>query len=441
MDKDQKEFHRSRRKEFSRLIGKDSIAIIFGSTHQSKSYDGDFDFKQYKNFYYLTGFTEPNAALVMAPSGMQLKIEEKQRKANEVLYVQKKDSLMETWTGRRLGYNKVKQELGIEEGKINFDIKTALGSKFLATYRKLYVNLSELIKLNGEMNELVTQFLNNLNIISANVEVIDASFLLGKMRSVKVPYEIKMIKKACDISAESYNQTLKMIRPGLNEYQVQSSLEFNYKFNGSRENAYYPIVAGGENACILHYDSNDQVLKNGDLLLVDSGAEYNYYCSDITRTFPVNGKFTKEQKIIYDIVLKANKECIKKIRPGVRYTELKDLSDRVLADGLFKAGLLKNKKDIKTYSLHGVGHHIGLDTHDAVTSGKTLSEDNDKLKPGNVLTIEPGLYFPFNTKGIPVKFQGMGVRIEDDVLVTRNGNENLTGAVPKETADIEKAMQ
>ncbi len=191
-----------------------------------------------------------------------------------------------------------------------------------------------------------------------------------------------------------------MIKPGVNEYQVQANLEYNYKFNGSQDVAYRPIVAGGDNACILHYDRNDQVLKNGELLLIDSGAEYDYYCCDITRTFPVNGKFSEEQKIIYNIVLKANKECIKKIKPGVKLSALSDLSEKILAEGLIKAGILKDRKDIKKYSLHGVGHHIGLDTHDAVSSSKKLYEDNDILREGNVITIEPGLYFPVGTKGI-----------------------------------------
>ena len=440
MDKVQKEFHKSRRKEFSKLIGRDSIAIIFGSTHQNKSFDGDFDFKQFKNFYYLTGFTEPNAAFIIAPSSIKTRNDEGAKAASEILFVQKKDPLMETWNGKRLGFDKVRHELGIEGAKENFDLKSTLSSISFSKFRKLYINFSEVIKINGEMNEIITQFINKLNTISSDVEIIDASYLIGKMRGVKTAYEIKMIKKACDISTVSYIETLKMIKPGLNEYHVQASLEYHYKYNGSRENAYAPIVAGGDNACTLHYESNDQALKNGDMLLIDSGAEYNYYCSDVTRTFPVNGKFSAGQKLIYDIVLKANKECIKKIRPGVGYSELRNFSDKILADGLFNAGVLKNKKDIRKYSLHGVGHHIGLDTHDAVTSGKTALEDNDKLKQGNVLTIEPGLYFPQNTKGIPVKYHGMGIRIEDDILVTRDGSENLTKAVPKESIEIERAM-
>lgn len=334
----------------------------------------------------------------------------------------------------------MRAELGIENGEINTNLKNVLGRKVLEKYSRLYINFSELIKIAGEMKIIVNDFLNHLNIVAAHIEIIDAAYLLGKMRAVKTHFEIKQLQRACDITVKSYIETMKMIKPGINEHQIQATLDFNYKCNGSEDTAYPPIVAGGENACILHYEENDKVLKNGELLLIDSGAEFNYYCADITRTFPVNGKFSKEQKLIYEIVLRANKECIKKIRPGVKYTELMDLSDKVLADGLFKAGLLKNKKDVKTFSLHGVGHHIGLDTHDAVPGSKTLTTDNDTLKEGNVLTIEPGLYFPRGSKGIDKKFWGIGVRIEDDVLVTRKGGLELTGGVVKEIGEIEEIM-
>lgn len=440
MTKAEKEFHKSRRKEFSKLIGKDSIALIFGSTHQTKSNDADFKFKQYKNFYYLTGFNEPNSALLIAPSGIKIKIGEKEKRVREVLFVQKKNPVLETWTGKRLGYENVQKELGIECGRENIELKTVLGSNSIFKFRRDYINFAEMMMLKGEMREIVNSFFNSLNIVAAEEELIDASFILGKMRTVKTQFEINQIQKACDITIKSYNETMKIIKPGLNESQVQATLEYHYKYNGSEENAYPPIVAGGENACILHYENNDQIIKDGELILIDSGSEYNYYASDITRTFPVNGKFSKEQKIIYEIVLKANEECIKKIKPGVKFSDLKILSEKVLADGLFKAGLLKNKKDIKKYSLHGVGHHIGLDTHDAVPGAKTSTEDNDTLKPGSVITIEPGLYFTREMKEIPEGFRGMGVRIEDDILVTKNGCTNLTKMMVKRVSEIEKVM-
>lgn len=441
MDKAQKNFHKTRREEFSRLIGKDSIAVIFSSSHQNKSYDGDFKFKQYKNFYYLTGFTEPDSALLLAPGRVIINTYDNHLKVKEAVFVQRKDPVMETWNGIRLGFKNVKQELGIENGFENHQIREILNGKVLQGFRRLYVNLAEMLKLTGDMKGILNFFLNTLNRTAPHIEIIDASFILGKMRSVKTHYEVELIKKAAEISICSYNKTLKFLKPGKNEKEVMTNLEYNYYINGSQDSAYPPIVASGENACILHYDINDKMLMDGQLLLIDSASEYNYYCSDITRTFPVNGKFTQEQKLIYEIVLKANKECIKKIKPGIKFSDIGKLSDKVLADGMIKAGLLKKKDDIKKYSLHGVGHHIGLDTHDAVPHSKTLSEDYDTLKPGNVVTIEPGLYFNSQMKEIPVKFRGMGVRIEDDILVTRSGCENLTGNMVKEVEEIESLMK
>lgn len=439
MTQQERKFHESRRKEFAKLIGKDSIAIIFGSTQLNKSYDGDFTFKQFKNFFYLTGFTEPNAALVIAPGGIKINVDGKAKSVQEVLYVRKKDPLMETWNGKRLGYEKVKSELGIECGKVNEDLSEVLGGRMIRSYRKVYINFGEMLNLTDEMKGIMNAFVNNLNVTAANSEIIDASFLLGKMRSVKTQFEIEEMKKAAEITINSYNETMKMIKPGVSECQVQASLEYYYRLRGG-ESAYYPIVAGGENGCILHYENNNMLLKNEQLVLIDSGAEYNYYCSDITRTFPVNGKFTKEQKLIYNIVLTSNKECIKKMKPGTKNSEMRAMSDKILERELRAAGILKKKSDIKNYSLHGVAHHIGLDTHDAVTSLNSSDGDYDSMRPGNVLTIEPGLYFPKGSKEIDKKFWGIAVRIEDDILITKNGCENLTAKMIKEVDEIEAAM-
>jgi Xaa-Pro aminopeptidase len=434
MNKEQKAFHKSRRELLRKAMGKESIAIVFGSTNFNKSYDGDFRFKQYKNFYYLTGFEEPNSAIIISNAKIG------DSKSDEVLFVQRKDLLLETWNGRRMGFENVSQELGIKKAFVNSELPGYLHLRRKKEIRRVYVNLSELIKLTGEMRQLAESFLESLNILASDVEIIDIAYLLGKLRSVKSDYEIKMISKAADISVKSYYETLDSIRPGKHEYEVQAALEYNYKVFGSEDNAYYPIVASGENGCILHYDSNNCLLKDGELLLIDSAGEHRYYCSDITRTFPINGKFTKEQRTVYDIVLKANKECIKRCRPGVSFSKLRDVSDKIIADGLNKAGILKNKKNIRKFTLHGLGHHIGLDTHDAVSYSKTSEDDNDTLRPGNVVTIEPGVYFPTGSEGIPKKYWGISVRIEDDVLVTKKDPVDFTSHMIKEADDIEKFM-
>lgn len=222
MNKEQKEFHKSRRKEFSRLMGKDSIAIIFGNTFINKSYDGDYGFKQYKNFYYLTGFIEPNAAIVLAPSGIKINIDKKEKSVNEVLYVQKKDPLAETWNGNRLGFENVTSVLGIENGKVNDELKDITG-KELEKFRRVYINIAELLKLAGDMKGIVYNFLNRLNIAAAHVEIIDASYVLGKMRAVKTLFEIKQLQEACDITVKSYYETMKIIKPGKKESEVQAT--------------------------------------------------------------------------------------------------------------------------------------------------------------------------------------------------------------------------
>jgi Xaa-Pro aminopeptidase len=434
MNKEQKTFHKSRREILRKALGKDAVAVVFGSTVFNKSYDGDFRFKQFKNFYYLTGFEEPNSAIMISNSDIG------NSKSKEVLFVQRKDLLLETWTGHRMGFERVSQELGIKKAFVNTELPAYLNFHNIKNLRRIYLNIAELIKLTGEMRQIVTPFLESLNRLASHVEIVDISYLLGKMRAVKSGYEIKMIRTAADISVKSYYETLKTITPGKHEYEIQASLEYNYKIFGSEDNAYYPIVASGENGCILHYENNNCLLKNGEMLLIDSAGEHKYYCSDITRTFPINGKFTKEQRQIYEIVLKANKESIKRCRPGVSFEKLKAVSDNIIADGLHKMGILKSKKDVKKFTLHGLGHHIGLDTHDAVSYAKTTYDDNDKLRPGNVVTIEPGIYIPSGSQGVPKKYWGMAVRIEDDVLVTKKGPENLTSHMIKEVNDIEAFM-
>ncbi|MFZ1322206.1 MAG: aminopeptidase P family protein [Ignavibacteria bacterium] len=437
MNKDQLNFHKNRRTEFSKLIGNDAVALIFGNTNRNKSYDGDYKFKQYKNFYYLTGFTEANSALVIAPGGMAVEIDKKKQTAKEILFVQSKDERLETWNGKRLGYKNVKRSLGIDHADVNINLGKILNSRVLGKFRKFYVNFAEMLKLTGDMKKIVSDFMESLNIIAPNVEIIDVSYLIGKMRSIKTEFEIERMRDASHITIGSYNEILEILEPGMNEFEVHSTLEYYYRYHGGDEIAYHPIVAAGENACILHYQNNDQVMKKDQLLLIDSAAEFNYYCSDITRTFPVSGKFTDEQKQIYEIVLKANKDCIKNIKPGVKLSKISELSDKILADGLHKAGLLKDKSKIKKYSLHDISHHIGLDTHDAVP---TKTSDTDTLKSGMVLTIEPGLYFTSDMKEIPAKYRGMGIRIEDVILVTTKGCDNLTEAMIKEVKDLEDRM-
>ena len=438
MNTEQKKFHASRRKELAKLIGKNSIAIIFGNTLKNKSFDGDYPFKQYKNFYYLTGFKEPEAALVIAPGG--IKIGKDKKKVYEILYVQPKDKHKEAWSGNRIGYENVFRELGIKNAFENMRLKNIMSNYIFRNFEKIYINFGEMLKLTHESKLMADLLFESLNIIAAHTEVTDVTYLMGKLRRVKTSFEAGKMKKAADITISAYNKVLQAIKPGLSEFEIQALLEYNYKSKGSEETAYHPIVASGENACTLHYELNNSIMKDSEILLIDSGAEYEYYCCDITRSFPVNGKFSKEQRAIYEIVLKANKECIKRIKPGISFSKLSQLSWNIMADGLQKLGILKNKKDILKYAMHGLGHHIGLDTHDAVQHEKKNEFDYDILKAGNTVTIEPGLYLRKDMKEIPLKYRGMGIRIEDVVMVTKNGCINLTEKMVKEISDIENMM-
>ncbi len=302
IDKEKLEFHKSRREEFAKLMGEDAVAVIFGNTHINKSYDADYNFKQHKNFYYLTGFTEPDSVLMLSQRGIKYYDydSKKQAVATEILFAQEKDETKETWTGVRLGAANVKKELGIADAKDNFDLPDFLSYNLFKGYKRLFVNFADLINLTGDIKEFATQFINGLRSLAPSIQILDSTYLLGKMRRRKTTYELKLMQCAADISANAFNDTLTKIKPGMKEYQVQANLEYNYKFHGALDNAYPPICASGNHANILHYESNDDTMKAGDLILIDSGSEYKYYCSDITRTFPISGKFSKEQKEIYE---------------------------------------------------------------------------------------------------------------------------------------------
>ena len=442
LTKDQKEFHLSRRKELLKKAGKDSIIIVFSNTHLTESYDASYEFKQNKNFFYLTGFLEPNAALIMSSEGVPYKDKKSGRnqKTNELLFVQKKDAMAETWTGKRMGSDNSDAELGIKTCFDNSALSSFLNILFRPAYKRLYVNLVDALNLKEEIGKQIYQFFERLPTTAPHIEIVDISYMIGEMRKKKSKFEAAMLQKACQISCDAYNITIPQIKPGLYEFQVQAMLEFNYRFLGGNDNAYGSIVASGNNANILHYESNDQVLKKGDLLLIDSAAEYYYYSSDITRTLPIGGKFSPEQKLIYNIVLKANKECIKKCGPGVKQSELRDLSNKVLFEGLKKAGFKMDFDTFKKHSIHGVGHAIGLDTHDAVPHQITSTTDFDTMKEGDMITIEPGLYFPEGSETVDKKFWGIGVRIEDDILITKNGHINMTASLTKEAVEIEEMM-
>ncbi|HCN37366.1 MAG TPA: hypothetical protein DIS94_06610 [Bacteroidetes bacterium] len=438
MDKKQKEFHKSRREKFMQIIGKETMAIIFSNSLRTSSFDADYHFKQNKNFYYLTGFNEPNSVLILIPGGLKVKQNGKEKIVREILFVQEKDEKMETWNGKRLGEKNVNSGLGIEMGVLNSSLPEFFQKYLTRRIKNLYIDVVEMFDISGELKEYMTSFMNMLRVDAFHFQIIDAAHILGKMRKVKTEFEIEQIQKAVDITAESFEELRQNLKPGMFEYQAQALLEFNYKNRGATDNAYGTIMASGNNANTLHYETNRDKIKENDLVLIDSAAEYNYYCADITRTYPASGKFTQAQREVYEKVLVINKLCIKKVKPGVRFSAIRKFCDDLIAAALVDLKIIRKKEEAGRFILHGVGHHLGLDTHDAVPYGYGETFDNDTLRPGMVVTIEPGIYFKKGMKSVPAKYQGIGVRIEDDILVTKTGNINLSEVIKKEVKDLEK---
>ena len=430
---------RKQLKEFIEKIGSDAIAIIPAAHEQTRSYDTEFKFRQDNDFLYLTGFPEPDAIAVIAPS---------KTKNPLTLFVRPSDPLMETWYGRREGVEGAKKNYGADKALPIEKFAGELG-KLLDGHDKLYYRfgvdklLDQLI-----LNYLSAQRQRRLKTPYPPHTIIDPTIIIHEMRLHKTPEEVEFMQKAATISVEAHILAMQNAKPGMNESQIEAIIEHHFRMSGASGVAYNSIIGGGDNATILHYVENNRELKDGDLLLIDAGAEYKGYAADITRTFPVNGKFSKAQREVYDVVLSVQNTCIEATKKGTTVKQRQDLSIELLTEGMKELGLLKGKtkdlikkKEYLKYYMHGVGHYLGLDVHDA---GRYFTEQQAKnsrpFEPGMVLTVEPGLYIPPDDKTAPAKYRGIGIRIEDDVLVTEDGNVNLTAKVPKDADEIEALM-
>ncbi|NNE67375.1 MAG: M24 family metallopeptidase [Pyrinomonadaceae bacterium] len=425
-------------KKFIDQIGKNSVAIIPAAHEQTRSYDTEFKFRQDSDFLYLTDFPEPDAIAVITPG----------RRTKYTMFVRPRDPEMETWYGRRQGTEGAKKNYGVQQA-YNLDRFDKMFAKLLDGCDNLYYRFGVDKALDQKiLNYLSGQRVRRLKTAYPPHTIIDPTLLIHEMRLFKTDEEVEIMATAGKIAAEAHILAMRRTKPGMNESQVEALMEGYMKNKGATGVAYNSIVGGGDNATILHYDENNAELKNGDMILIDAGAEYKGYASDITRTFPVNGKFTKAQKDIYQVVLDVQKACIDATVTGTTIQQRQDLSIELLTEGMKKLGLLKGatktlikKKKYMDYYMHGVGHYIGMDVHDA---GRYFDDQKAKqsraFAPGMVLTVEPGIYVPANDKKAPPRFRGVGVRIEDDVLVTEDGNRNLTTKVPKEIDEIEAIM-
>ena len=407
-----------------------SAFLIAGNIEMYKTADQHFEFRQDSDLYYLTGFTEPDAFLVMN-AGVS------------TLFVRERDALMELWNGERYGVDGAKKVFGVDAAYPIKELKQRLPD-LLKGADAVYYRMG----IHKCYDDLVLEALESYRRSqgrsgSGLLAIKDTAELVHEMRVIKSDDEIKLMRKASQITAQAHIEAMKQTKPGMMEYEVQAILEYVYRKSGCERNAYYPIVAGGKNATCLHYHFNNEELKEGSLLLIDSAGECGYYASDITRTFPVGRKFSTVQARIYDLVLEANKKAIAVIKPGVRYEEVHNTATKVLAQGLIDLGILKGSveeciktAEIKKYYPHGTSHLLGMDVHDV---GLYRIHDQSRvLEPGMCFTVEPGLYFQPGDQGYPDEYRGIGIRIEDDIVVTQDGCEVLTKDAPKERAEIEK---
>jgi Xaa-Pro aminopeptidase len=396
-------------------------------------------FRQDSDFYYLTGFDEPGAVLILAPHHDEHRV---------ILFVRPKDKEKETWSGRRLGVDAAKAQLGVDVVFPLSELDEKLDD-YLKTADRLYYHLGP----NQSLNATLLKHWQKLLATYAKrgtgpVAIEDSHLLLQPWRRVKQPEELALIREAIAISVKAHNHAREMARPGRYEYEVQAEIEHLFRLAGGSP-AYPSIVAAGDNACILHYIENNQQMQAGDLLLIDAGCCYQYYNADITRTFPIDGQFTAEQRILYELVLEAQLKAIAAVQPGNPFNDFHDAATRTLTEGLVALGLLVGdidtlieEKKHKAFFMHGTGHFLGLDVHD---SGILRNPDKTwkPFQPGNVVTVEPGIYIspdyePLEGQPqVPERWKGIGIRIEDDVLVTPEGPEVLTAGVPKALADLE----
>lgn len=427
------EFDR-RRRRLMKMMGKGGIAILPAAPEKSRNSDVHYHYRPDSDFFYLTGFAEPEAVAVLIPGRAQ---------AEYVLFVRDRDPTRETWDGRRAGPEGATRDYGADDAFPIGDIDDILPG-LMESCSRVYHTMG----LDPEFDQRVIGWVNGLKAqaksgVQSPQEFVALDHLLHDMRLFKSRPELDAMRESARIAVAAHQRAMRFARPGRMEYEVMAELLHEFHRN-SADISYHPIVGGGANSCILHYHENNAQLEDGDLLLIDAGCEYELYASDITRTFPVGGKFSPEQRAIYEVVLEAQYAAIEKTRPGNHWNDPHDAAVKVITQGLVKLGLLKGKVPnliregaYRAFFMHRTGHWLGMDVHDV--GDYKVGEQWRVLEPGMVLTIEPGIYIPAGSK-VPKRWWNIGVRIEDDVAVAKDGHEVLTGALVKDPDGIEKWM-
>ncbi|HEX8515593.1 MAG TPA: aminopeptidase P N-terminal domain-containing protein [Bacteroidia bacterium] len=427
-----KEFHMGRREEIRKGLPDSSCAVFFSNPERVRANDTKFIYHQDPNFYYLTGLNEPNSVLII--------FKEPQRFydtiiATELIFVQNRNPLQEAWTGRLMGTEGVQARLGFKNALLNTqfsDFKIDFEKFYKVYHLELFDDAHDDKNNNGDLASLIRHFRQKTDYKRKNLDGFNLYGLMANLREIKQPEEMVLMRKAIDMTCLAHAEVMRALQPGMKEYQAQAVVEYMFRNAGSEYVGYPSIVGGGENSCILHYETNRKMLDGGNLLVIDAGAEYHGYTADVTRTLPVDGSFSPEEKAIYYVVLEAQEAGIKACKAGAEFRASHKAAVAVIQKRLMELGIIKRPNDFMEYFFHGTSHYLGLDVHDAGNFGK--------LTPGNIITVEPGVYIPAGSPCDP-KWWNIGVRIEDDILITAGEPENLSGKLPKTVEEIEALMK
>ena len=428
-------FANHRRRLFEALDDGDAV-LLFGAPHHLRNGDAEFKYRPDSDVYHLTGWDAPEVAVLLRPNADH----------PFVMFVQKRDPAMETWTGRRWGPEGAKTRFGADEAYDYAELAAKL-PELLQGYKSLHYRVAD----DADRDRLLMGALksarrkarrNGLDVPDA---FIDPGRVLHELRLIKTDHEIAVMKKAAEITCEAHRKAMEQTAPGVTEYEIESVIEHTFRVGGGNGPGYTSIVGSGPNATILHYIENSDAMKDGDLVCVDAGCEYGFYTADVTRTWPVSGTFSRPQTELYQVVLDAQEAAIAQAVEGNSMRSVHQVTVRVLTEGMVRLGLLSGNVDdliaeetFRRYYMHGTSHWLGLDVHDVGAYFK--DGDSRPLEPGMVLTIEPGIYVAEDDQDAPAAYRGIGIRIEDDVLVTPGGNLVLTAAAPKSISDVEAAV-
>ena len=422
------------------LAGKvleDSAIIVSAASVKSRISDTEYSYRQDSNFYYLSGYEEPESLILIRPN---------QDKERFIIFCRDRDPLREQWDGFRTGQEGVIQDYGADAAYSINSIDEIM-PKLLEGAKNIYFSMSAPCGVDAKISSWVEDIRKNTRSGAEPPQnLLSLDSILHEMRLIKESDEMDLMKQAANITTEAHIRAMQSVRPGMYEYQLEAEYLYAFNKNGARSPAYNSIVGGGNNSCILHYVENNAELKDGDLVLVDAGCEYQYYASDVTRTFPVNGKFSPEQREIYSIVLEAHKQSMEQAKPGNKWNLMHEKSVEVIVEGLLSIGLLQGSRDeiidkgeYTKFYMHRIGHWLGMDVHDV----GSYKQDGDwrPLEEGMVMTVEPGIYILDSMEGVDDKWKGIGVRIEDDIAITESGFEILTPDVPRTIEEVEQTVQ